>query len=103
MCVAILPLISANPQSWKLTRLRQHTHAHPTLSTRPILASPLNDYRPPRPKSMSAPTQVLPSWLTLSTTVITLPDGSLTTASTTLQLPLTYFGPSVSHTLSLYA
>ncbi|KZT06137.1 uncharacterized protein LAESUDRAFT_199541 [Laetiporus sulphureus 93-53] len=44
---------------------------------------------------MTAPTQVLPSWLTLSTTVITEPDGSLSTSSATLQLPLTYYGPSI--------
>lgn len=45
---------------------------------------------------MSQPTQVLPSWLTLSTTVVTLPDGSQSTSSTILRLPLTYYGPSVS-------
>ncbi|PIL32196.1 hypothetical protein GSI_05441 [Ganoderma sinense ZZ0214-1] len=44
---------------------------------------------------MAAPTQVLPSWLTLSTTVVTLPDGSVSTSSATLTLPLTYFGPSI--------
>ncbi|OSC98533.1 hypothetical protein PYCCODRAFT_1375142 [Trametes coccinea BRFM310] len=44
---------------------------------------------------MSAPTQVLPSWLTLSTTLVTLPDGSVSTSSATLRLPLTYFGPSI--------
>ncbi|GBE88432.1 predicted protein [Sparassis crispa] len=44
---------------------------------------------------MSGPTQVLPSWLTLSTTVITQPDGSVSTSSATLQLPLTYYGPSI--------
>lgn len=45
---------------------------------------------------MTQPTQQLPSWLSLSTTVVTYPDGSVSTASTTLQLPLTYYGPSVS-------
>ncbi|TFK91263.1 hypothetical protein K466DRAFT_563033 [Polyporus arcularius HHB13444] len=44
---------------------------------------------------MSQPTQVLPSWLTLSTTVVTLPDGGISTSSTILRLPLTYFGPSI--------
>ncbi|KAH9902485.1 hypothetical protein C8Q73DRAFT_7206 [Cubamyces lactineus] len=44
---------------------------------------------------MSQPTQVLPSWLTLSTTLVTLPDGSLSTSSDILRLPLTYFGPSI--------
>ncbi|KAI9056801.1 hypothetical protein FKP32DRAFT_1584954 [Trametes sanguinea] len=44
---------------------------------------------------MSAPTQALPSWLTLSTTLVTLPDGSLSTSSATLRLPLTYYGPSI--------
>ncbi|OCH94869.1 hypothetical protein OBBRIDRAFT_788867 [Obba rivulosa] len=44
---------------------------------------------------MAAPTQVLPSWLTLVTTVVTQPDGSVSTSSATLQLPLTYFGPSI--------
>ncbi|RPD54342.1 hypothetical protein L226DRAFT_575732 [Lentinus tigrinus ALCF2SS1-7] len=44
---------------------------------------------------MSQPTQVLPSWLTLSTTVVTLPDGSLSTSSDILRLPLTYYGPSI--------
>jgi hypothetical protein len=45
---------------------------------------------------MAQASQQLPSWLTLSSTVITAPDGSVFTAFTTLQLPLTYFGPSVS-------
>lgn len=45
---------------------------------------------------MAAPTQVLPSWLTLSTTLVTLPDGEVSTSSTILRLPLTYYGPSVS-------
>ena len=49
---------------------------------------------------MSQPTQVLPSWLTLSTTLVTLPDGSLSTSSDILRLPLTYFGPSVSTSLA---
>ncbi|KAI0833776.1 hypothetical protein BC628DRAFT_1307991 [Trametes gibbosa] len=44
---------------------------------------------------MAAPTQVLPSWLTLSTTLVTLPDGSVSTSSDILRLPLTYFGPSI--------
>ncbi|KAI0706775.1 hypothetical protein C8T65DRAFT_830375 [Cerioporus squamosus] len=44
---------------------------------------------------MSQPTQVLPSWLTLSTTVVTLPDGGISTSSTILRLPLTYYGPSI--------
>ncbi|KAI8969865.1 hypothetical protein BD414DRAFT_253660 [Trametes punicea] len=44
---------------------------------------------------MSAPTQVLPSWLTLSTTLVTLPDGSVSTSSDTLTLPLTYYGPPI--------
>ncbi|KAI0759585.1 hypothetical protein BD413DRAFT_596312 [Trametes elegans] len=44
---------------------------------------------------MAAPTQVLPSWLTLSTSLVTLSDGALSTSSTTLRLPLTYFGPSI--------
>ncbi|CCM04677.1 uncharacterized protein FIBRA_06863 [Fibroporia radiculosa] len=44
---------------------------------------------------MSVPTQVLPSWLTLSTTVITAPNGRVSTSSTTLRLPLTYYGPSI--------
>ncbi|EMD33323.1 hypothetical protein CERSUDRAFT_117943 [Gelatoporia subvermispora B] len=44
---------------------------------------------------MEAPTQVLPSWLTLVTTVVTLPNGAVSTSSATLQLPLTYFGPSI--------
>ncbi|OBZ72596.1 hypothetical protein A0H81_07439 [Grifola frondosa] len=37
----------------------------------------------------------LPSWLTLSTTVITQPDGTLSTSSDILRLPLTYYGPSI--------
>lgn len=45
---------------------------------------------------MAAPTQMLPSWLTLATTVVTAPDGAVTTSLVTLQLPLTYYGPSVS-------
>lgn len=50
---------------------------------------------------MAAPTQVLPSWLTLSTTLVTLPDGSVSTSSEILRLPLTYFGPSVSPRFSI--
>ncbi|KAI0325082.1 hypothetical protein GY45DRAFT_289101 [Cubamyces sp. BRFM 1775] len=48
---------------------------------------------------MSQPTQVLPSWLTLSTTLVTLPDGSLSTSSAILRLPLTYYGPSSADVL----
>ncbi|KAI1783873.1 hypothetical protein LXA43DRAFT_1044864 [Ganoderma leucocontextum] len=44
---------------------------------------------------MAAPTQVFPSWLTLSTALVTLPDGSVSTSSTILRLPLTYYGPSI--------
>ncbi|EED79997.1 predicted protein [Postia placenta Mad-698-R] len=44
---------------------------------------------------MAAPTQMLPSWLTLATTVVTAPDGAVTTSLVTLQLPLTYYGPSI--------
>ncbi|KIY49199.1 hypothetical protein FISHEDRAFT_72546 [Fistulina hepatica ATCC 64428] len=40
-------------------------------------------------------TQLLPSYLTLSTSVYTNAEGQLTTSSTTLQLPLTYYGPSI--------
>ena len=73
--------------SVSLTFLFNSIHTYPTLSTPPY---------DPHNKPMAAPTQVLPSWLSLSTTVITFPDGSVTTSSTTLQLPLTYYGPSVS-------
>ncbi len=46
--------------------------------------------------SMSAPTQELPSWLTLLTTTITDSSGvPLTTSTTLVFLPLTYYGPSV--------
>ncbi|OJT13900.1 hypothetical protein TRAPUB_9569 [Trametes pubescens] len=44
---------------------------------------------------MAAPTQVLPSWLTLSTSLVTLTDGSVLTSSKLLTLPLTYYGPSI--------
>ncbi|KAI0688216.1 hypothetical protein BC835DRAFT_1419328 [Cytidiella melzeri] len=44
---------------------------------------------------MAQASQQLPSWLTLSSTVITEPDGSVQTSFTTLQLPLTYYGPSI--------
>ena len=44
---------------------------------------------------MAQPTQVLPSWLTASTSIFTV-GGVATTSTTVLQLPLTYYGPSVS-------
>lgn len=44
-----------------------------------------------------AGTQELPSWMTLSIVTITNSEGILvTTSTTTLELPLTYYGPSVS-------
>jgi len=46
---------------------------------------------------MTAPTQELPPWMSYSTTVImTGPGGGVVTSTTLLQLPLTYYGPSVS-------
>ncbi|KAI0290266.1 hypothetical protein B0F90DRAFT_1787686 [Multifurca ochricompacta] len=46
---------------------------------------------------MTAPTQQLPSWLSLSTSLATNAAGQPTATFTTLlTLPLTYFGPSVS-------
>ncbi|KAG1842490.1 hypothetical protein DFJ58DRAFT_806033 [Suillus subalutaceus] len=42
-----------------------------------------------------AATQQLPSWMTLSTTVYTNAAGQTITSETTLQLPLTYYGPSI--------
>ncbi|KAH9838711.1 uncharacterized protein C8Q71DRAFT_752556 [Rhodofomes roseus] len=44
---------------------------------------------------MAAPTQALPAWMTLSSAVVTAPDGSVFTSYTTLELPLTYYGPSI--------
>ena len=46
---------------------------------------------------MTQASQQLPSWLTLSSTLVTEPDGSVSTSFATLRLPLTYFGPSVSY------
>ena len=34
--------------------------------------------------------------MTLSSAIVTEPDGSVFTSLTTLELPLTYYGPSVS-------
>jgi hypothetical protein len=45
---------------------------------------------------MTQPTQELPPWLSASLTVITDPAGELITTTTVVQLPLTYYGPSVS-------
>ena len=42
------------------------------------------------------PTQALPSWLTLVSTVVTDATGGISTSFTTVQLPLTYYGPPVS-------
>ncbi|KAG0705771.1 hypothetical protein DFH29DRAFT_872738 [Suillus ampliporus] len=39
--------------------------------------------------------QQLPPWMTLSTTVYTNAAGQTVTSETTLQLPLTYYGPSI--------
>ncbi|KAL4251328.1 hypothetical protein ABKN59_005686 [Abortiporus biennis] len=44
---------------------------------------------------MAQPTQALPSWLTLSSTTFTFPDGSESTFFMTHTLPLTYYGPSI--------
>jgi hypothetical protein len=49
-----------------------------------------------------AATQQLPSWMTLSTTVYTNAAGQTITSETTLQLPLTYYGPSVSTLLACF-
>ncbi|KAG2341165.1 hypothetical protein BDR05DRAFT_965493 [Suillus weaverae] len=42
-----------------------------------------------------AATQQLPPWMTLATTVYTNAAGQTITRETTLQLPLTYYGPSI--------
>ncbi|KAG1735360.1 uncharacterized protein EDB91DRAFT_1145116 [Suillus paluster] len=42
-----------------------------------------------------AATQQLPSWMTLATIVYTNAAGQTVTTETTLQLPLTYYGPSI--------
>ncbi|KAI0730095.1 hypothetical protein C8Q72DRAFT_825490 [Fomitopsis betulina] len=52
---------------------------------------------------MAAPTQSLPPWMTLSSAIVTDPDGSVFTSYTTLELPLTYYGPSVSLSSSLFS
>ncbi|KAI0064958.1 hypothetical protein BV25DRAFT_1914105 [Artomyces pyxidatus] len=45
---------------------------------------------------MSAPTQQYPPWLSVSTSIATDSNGNPTaTATTVLQLPLTYYGPSI--------
>ncbi|KII84407.1 hypothetical protein PLICRDRAFT_46314 [Plicaturopsis crispa FD-325 SS-3] len=44
---------------------------------------------------MAAPTQQLPPWLSLSATVVTGANGALSTSETLLNLPLTYYGPSI--------
>ncbi|KAG9316091.1 hypothetical protein JVU11DRAFT_3764 [Chiua virens] len=49
-----------------------------------------------------AGTQQLPPWLTLSEVVITNSNGQpIATSTTTLELPLTYYGPSVSFPYTL--
>lgn len=48
------------------------------------------------PTVMAQPTQQLPSWLTLTSTLVTADDGSVSTSVGTLTLPLTYYGASVS-------
>ena len=46
----------------------------------------------------TTPTQELPAWYTLITSVATDPAGNPTATVTTLmRLPLTYYGPSVRH------
>ena len=50
---------------------------------------------------MAAPTQSLPPWMTRSSVIVTEPDGSVFRSLTTLELPLTYYGPSVSPQSSL--
>ncbi|KAI0077296.1 hypothetical protein K474DRAFT_1106932 [Panus rudis PR-1116 ss-1] len=42
-----------------------------------------------------APSQPLPSWLTLSSALITDENGGVSTSFATLTLPLTYYGPSI--------
>ncbi|KAH8094555.1 hypothetical protein BXZ70DRAFT_364637 [Cristinia sonorae] len=44
---------------------------------------------------MAQASQALPSWLTLSSTVITDATGGLITSFATLTLPLTYYGPPI--------
>ncbi|TCD61168.1 hypothetical protein EIP91_008830 [Steccherinum ochraceum] len=44
---------------------------------------------------MTQASQALPSWLTLTSTVITNDDGSVSTSFDTLTLPLTYYGPPI--------
>jgi hypothetical protein len=43
-----------------------------------------------------AGTQQLPPYLSYSTDIITGPGGTVETSSTLVEIPLTYYGPSVS-------
>ena len=45
---------------------------------------------------MPAPTQALPPYLSYSTSLITRPGGGVKTSTTLVEVPLTYYGPSVS-------
>jgi len=84
--------------------LRPSLHNAPLLHL--FLYSPSIDARTPPtpyhlgpflPSCMTAPTQELPSWLSYSTSVATNDQGDPTaTFTTVINLPLTYYGPSVS-------
>lgn len=53
---------------------------------------------------MAQESQQLPPWMTLVSSVLTDSNGEPTATSfTTLQLPLTYYGPSVSALIDLLA
>ncbi len=71
-----------------------HRTAAAPIPAPPSICTTDTCWRPPR---MTAPTQELPSWLSLSTSLATNAAGQPTATFTTLlYLPLTYYGPPVS-------
>ncbi|KAF5379658.1 hypothetical protein D9615_005772 [Tricholomella constricta] len=81
-------------RAWKVTEPGEfHCFArNPTLSTNDIFSPILNNKTI---GSMAAPTQEYPPWLTPVPTVVFDGNGALTTSTTVLYLPLTYYGPSI--------
>jgi hypothetical protein len=98
LAAAIHVLSALSLHNAPLLHLTDSCTPPPPRSTRPLL-QPLTTlaFQTISTSCMTAPTQELPSWLSYSSSVATNDQGDPTaTFTTVINLPLTYYGPSVS-------
>jgi len=92
LVLQLLSTFSLHPNTPKRTVTAPIPAIPPSIDT--FLPHHVQRFTPP---CMAAPTQELPSWLSYSSSVLTDDAGNPTSTYTTvINLPLTYYGPSVS-------